>query len=167
MRRPLDGWESVQRRGADGSVDSDERVRSERPVVERSERGARTLGDLYWLEVARASGGAVRRRNTAAGVEIRLFGFGPSLLRFGPPEIGVEAGGVFCRFPIRGGLLARAPRGSITLSQSGEEQPQLRAAISGFVPRVALKPLYDQLQRRFHVRISRRYFWRLIREAPR
>jgi hypothetical protein len=37
--------------------------------------------------------------------------------------------------------------------------------VSAFVPRLALPPLYDRLQHRLHVRISRRYFRSLIGES--
>ena len=61
------------------------------------------------------------------------------------------------------------------LSQSGGSVPELRAALTGFVPRLGLRPgyprwtatLYDQLQRRIHVAISRRFFRSLIEGAYR
>ena len=87
------------------------------------------------------------------------------LLRFGPPEVAVDDAGVRCTYPIRGGVLARRPVGSITLSQSASEPPELCAAVAGFVPRLGRTPLYGQLQRRVHVRISRRFFRRLLLEA--
>jgi hypothetical protein len=37
--------------------------------------------------------------------------------------------------------------------------------VSAFAPRLAPPPLYDQLQHRLHVRISRSYFRNLIRES--
>jgi hypothetical protein len=100
-----------------------------------------------------------------SGVELRLFAFGPSLLRFGLPELNVSADRVCCRYPICGGLLARRPGGAITLSQCGAEEPELRATVTAYVPRLALPLVYDRLQHRLHVRISRRYFRRLIAEA--
>ena len=84
-----------------------------------------------------------------------------------PPEAMVDDVGVRCRYPIRGGLLARRPAGSITLSQRDSEPPELCAAVVGFVPRLGRSPLYDQLQRRVHVALSRRYLRRLLDEAPR
>ena len=83
MRHELDGWRSVHGRGADGSIESDERVTAASAVVERSEAGARLLGERYWREVASASRGLVRGRRNGDGVELRLFARGPSLLRFG------------------------------------------------------------------------------------
>jgi hypothetical protein len=163
--RELDGWRSAHRRGPDGGVDSDECVRAARPGVARAPGGALALGQRYWQEVERASRGAVRLRVEGEEIGIRLFGVGPALLRFGPAKVVVDAVGVHCTYPIYGGVLARRPAGSITLSQSDSEPPEFCAAIVGFVPRLGRTPLYDQLQRRVHVRISRRYFRRLLREA--
>jgi hypothetical protein len=133
-------------------------------VVERSEAGARLLGEQYWREVSSASHGFVRRRRTDDGVELRLFGRGPALLRFGPVETTYDDEHVRCSYPIRGGLLAGRPGGFLTLSQTGADRPELRAAVHGFAPRLGSRP-YDRIQRRLHVTIGRRYFWRLIEEA--
>jgi hypothetical protein len=163
VRAELQGWRSVQGRGPDGAIDSDERVTAARPVVERSEGGALSLGDRYWREVSRASRGFARARATTSAVELRLLGRGPCLLRFGHPETSAAGEVVFCRYPILGGLLARRAGGSITLSQTADDEPELRAAVTGFVPR--LRGLY-RLQSRVHLAIGRRYFRRLIAEAP-
>jgi hypothetical protein len=164
MRHELDGWRSTQSRAADGAIESDERVRAAAPVVDRSEAGARALGDRYWREVASASHGVVRRRRTHDSVELRLFGRGPCLLRFGPVETTYGTDHTCCRYPIRGGLLARRPGGSLTLSQTGADRPEFRAAVQGFAPRLGSRP-YERIQRRLHLAISRRYFRRLIEEA--
>jgi hypothetical protein len=164
LRHELDGWRSVHGRGADGSIESDERVTVASPVVGRSEAGARRLGERYWHEVASASRGLVRARTTGDGVELRLFERGPALLRFGPAETTHDADDVHCRYSIRGGLLARRPGGTLTLSQAGAERPELRAAVHGFAPRLGSRP-YDRIQRRLHVAVSRRYFRGLIDEA--
>ena len=84
-------------------------------------------------------------------------------------------GSVSCRYPIRGGVLARAPAGSISFTQTGAGDVELRSAISGFFPRLAARPrgarwnglLYPQIQARLHVALGRRYFARLWREAGR
>jgi hypothetical protein len=164
-RRELEGWRSLQGRGADGAIDSDERVQAARAVVEQSERGARRLGERYWLEVTRASRGVVRGRETAQGVELRLLGRGPCLLTFGPAETTFDTNRVCSRYAIRGGALARRAGGALTLSQAGRDEPELRAAVSGFAPRLR-GALYEQVQRRLHLAISRRYFRGLIDEAP-
>jgi hypothetical protein len=165
VQHELEGWRSRHGRDPDGATHSDERVRVTHPVVERSPAGARRLGDRYWSEVARASRGVVRRRDNATGIDMRLFGFGPCLLRFGAAELDVGDDIVSCRYPVRGGLLARRPGGAITLTQACGAEPELRAAVSAFAPRLAPPPLYDQLQHRLHVRISRSYFRNLIRES--
>jgi hypothetical protein len=155
----LEGWRSLQSRGLDGAIESDQRVRFARPVVERTEAGARRLGERYWAEVTRAARGTVRPRETAQGVELRLLGHRPCLLRFGRAETAHDRDRVSCRYPIRGGVLTRKPTGAICLSQTRDE---LRAAVTGFVPR--LGALYG-LQRRVHVSISRHYFRSLLDEA--
>jgi len=159
LPRELEGWRSLQGRGPDGSIESDQRVSIARPIVDESEAGARRLGERYWAAVARAARGSVRARETGRGVELRLTGRGPCLLRFGPAEPEHEGRRASCSFPIRGGLLARKAAGAICLSQTPGE---LRAAVTGFVPR--LGALYG-IQRRLHVAVSRRYFRSLLEEA--
>jgi hypothetical protein len=60
----------------------------------------------------------------------------------------------------RGGLLIRQPGGELSLSQSGSQPAELRAAVRRWSG-----TSYEQVQLRFHVAISRRYFRRLIAEA--
>jgi hypothetical protein len=155
----LEGWRSVQERGEDGAIESDERVSLSRAVVPATEAGARLLGERYWLIVRRASRGLVRLRRTRGGSVLRLAG--APLLRFAPAELAFGANGVRCSFPIRGGLLARRPGGALVLSQS--TAGELGAALTGFVPRLGARP-YDRIQRRLHVAISRRFFGSLIGE---
>jgi hypothetical protein len=153
----LEGWRSVQTRGEDGVIESDERVGASRAVVPATRAGARLLADRYWLTVRRSSFGLVRLRATRDGSVLRLAG--APLLRFAPAELAAAAGGVRCTFPIRGGLLARRAGGSLVLSQS--DGHELRAAVTGFVPRLGARP-YDRIQRRIHVAISRRFFRSLV-----
>ena len=156
----------MQGRGPAGTIDSDERIMATRPVVDATGDGARELGERYWAEVRRASLGLVRLRPTRDGSELQLHPLQAPLLRFGPTEVYAGADGIACRFPIRGGLLARREGGALLLSQSGGSVSELRAALTGFVPRLGPRPgyprwtgsLYDQLQRRIHVAISRRFF---------
>jgi hypothetical protein len=154
----------MRARSDDGAFESDERVRVAGPVVEFSEHGARVLADRYWLEVSRVSRGVVRRRDTSLGLELRLLGRGPCLLSFGPAERTSDVDEVRCRYPIVGGLLTREPGGELSLSQSGSQPAELRAAVRAFVPRWS-GAWYEQVQLRLHVAISRRYFKRLIAEA--
>jgi hypothetical protein len=164
LRRPLEGWGSVLTRGADGAIESDECVTLSRPVVPATDAGARELGERYWDEVRRATLGLVRVRASASGSELRLRPLGASLLRFGPAELEAGDEGVSCRYPIRGGLLARRAAGALVLSQGNHGDTRLRAAVTGFVPRLGSRP-YEQIQRRIHVAISRRFFRRLLREC--
>lgn len=160
MRRAtLQGWHSIQERGVDGAIESDERVSVSRPVVPATEAGARLLGERYWLTVRQASMGLVRLRRMGDGSVLRFAG--APLLRFAPAELAAEADGVRCSFPIRGGLLARHAGGMLVLSQSNGSE--LRAALIGFAPRLGARP-YDRIQRRIHVAISRRFFRSLINE---
>jgi hypothetical protein len=168
-------WQSQSQ---DGTVESGQRVRIGVAAVPFDEQGARALGSVYWAVVERASLGIVRRRRSCAQVELRLFGVGWCLLRFGPSEVAVSATGVACTFPIAGGLLARRPQGLIRFEQRrvGHEAVgvcELSSTVEGFVPRLAARPgephrsgaLYTRVQSRIHVWISRRYFDRLTVEV--
>jgi hypothetical protein len=161
----LDGWRSVERRHADGSIETAQRVRVACPVVDVSTAGGRLLGSRYWRELARASRGLVRPSEGRRGLSLRFLGRGPSLLTLGPTEIVVDEDRVTCIYPIRGGLLARREGGALSLSQRGGDRPELCATVSGFFPRLGM--LDRHLQRRVHVAISRRYFTRLLEEAQR
>jgi len=161
--RRLEAWSSVQTRSEDGTYASVQRASSARPVVERSHSGARALGQRYWREAARASRGLVRCLQEAEGVELRLLGRGPALLSFGPAETSVGDERVSCTYPIRGGVLARREGGTLALSQVGAAGVELRAEVTGFVPR--LGATLGFAQQRLHAAISRRYFARLIAEA--
>jgi hypothetical protein len=158
-RGRLEGWRSVQGRGEEGAIESDERVSVSHLVVPATEAGARFLGERYWLTVRRASFGLVRLHRTRDGSVLRLAG--APLLRFAPAELAADTNGARCSFPIRGGLLARRPGGTLVLSQSNDSE--LRAALTGFVPRLGARP-YDRLEHRIHVAISRRFFRSLIVE---
>jgi hypothetical protein len=157
MHGRLNGWRSVHELGDDGAIDSDERVSASRAVVPSTPAGARLLGERYWLTVRRASFGLVRLRTERDGSVLHLAG--APLLRFGQTELSADTDGVRCSFPIRGGLLARCATGALMLSQSSDGE--LRAALTGFRPRLGTR-LYDRIQRRLHVAISRRYFRGLI-----
>jgi hypothetical protein len=158
-RARLEGWRSIGERRDDGSIHSDERAMTSRAVVPATEAGARRLGERYWLTVRRASRGLVRLRRTREGSVLHLAR--APLLRFAPAELSVGHACVRCSFPIRGGLLARRPGGTLVLSQSNGSE--LRAALTGVVPRLGARP-YDRIQRRIHVAISRRFFRSLIGE---
>jgi hypothetical protein len=173
-RPQLTGWASTERQSPDGAVEFEQRVHATRPLVELSERGALALGSRYWEEVTSATGRLVRPHRAGQELELRLFGV-LTLLRFGAPQTAVDESGVWSRFPIVGGLLARAPGGSITFAQTAEPLVELRATVDGFFPRLGGRPggppwtgaLYRHVQRRLHTSVSRRYFRRLIGEGPR
>jgi hypothetical protein len=169
----LDGWEASQGQRDDGAVESEQRVLLRRPVVEFSEPGAEHLGRVYWREVERITGRLVQARERQGSIELRLLGRGPSLLRFGAPTIEATTALVCCSYPIEGGLLARRPGGEIDFAQTGDGPTVLRSAIRGFFPILASRTgspgwtgaLYNRVQSRIHVAVSRRYFARLIGEA--
>lgn len=166
MRATPDGFESLERRNADRSVVTEQRVSTSRAVVPFTENGARSLGHRYWVEATRASRGLVRCRETIDRVELTALGFRPVLLRFGGAEIAVADDAVSCTYRIRGGLLSLREGGTLVVSQVGVEQPQLRVAVDGFFARLGGGLLYG-LQRRLHLAVSRRFFRRLLDELPR
>jgi hypothetical protein len=169
-------WSSREARSASGAFESVQRVALPGPVVERTTAGARRLGEVYWRELERSTLRLVRAHPTPGGSQLRLLGVGPPLLRFGQPELSVTTDTVGCRYPIRGGFLARAPTGAILFAQTeAKDAVELRSAISGFFPRLAARPdrprwvglLYPQVQARLHAALGRRYFACLWREASR
>jgi hypothetical protein len=164
MRATPDGFESLERRHADRSVVTEQRVRASRPVVPFTEEGARNLGRRYWLEVARASRGLIRSCESTDGVQLKILGRGPALLRFDGADVAVDEDAVRCSYRIRGGLLSLGERGTLVVSQSGLEQPELRVAVEGFLARLGGGAIYG-LQRRVHLSVSRRYFRHLLAEA--
>jgi hypothetical protein len=166
------GWTTTSNRRVDGAVDSEQRMPAPGPVVESSEHGGAELGVVYWREVERFMRGLVRSRVSTEGeVELLLRPTGTVLLAFGRPEIQTDDGLARCTYPITGGLLARRPGGSISFSQE-TAPPAIASSISGFFPRLAAAPgrpgwtgtLYEQVQRRLHLAVSKRYFAALLRE---
>ena len=169
----VEGWDTWERQTASGAVESEQSVTLRAPVVEFSEAGAQHLGDAYWREVEHVTRYAVRPGLRNGLLELRLFGKGPALLRFGAPQIQATDELASCRYPIRGGLLARRSTGEIVFTQVGGSPLALRSTIRGFFPRFAARQgepdwtgaLYNKLQSRLHVAVSRRYFARLIAEG--
>ena len=175
-RRPdLVGWTTSHRRRDDGATESTQRAIGSGPAADRSPVGAAALGAAYWRAVAQTTAGLVGRRESDAGSELRLGRRGPVLLRFGPPRYDVTATGVSAAYPITGGLLARRPSGSLTLSMEDRDgEVELRSAIVGYYPTLAARPgapawtgeVYNQVQARLHARVSRSYFRHVARGAP-
>jgi hypothetical protein len=170
-----ESWRSSQTRSPSGAFESVQQASFSAPVVERSTAGATRLGEVYWREVQRATLGVIRPRRSADGLDLRVLGLGPALLRFGRPEHAVDSTRVRCLYPIRGGLLVRTPGGSISFTQIGADRVEVSSAIAGFFPRLAPRRqgrrrqgvLYPYLQARLHVALSRRYLDRLRLEAQR
>ena len=168
-------WSSTQMRSPSGAFESVQRTAFSTPVVERSVAGATQLGEVYWREVQRSTLGVIRVHRRADGLDVRLLGVGPALLRFGRPEHAVSSSEVRCLYPIRGGLLVRTPGGSISFTQKGSDAVEVSSAIAGYFPRLATRRqgrrwhglLYPQVQARLHVALGRRYFARLWQEARR
>jgi hypothetical protein len=158
-----------------GAVSTEQRVRISAPVVEPTLGGARELGRAYWDEVEGFLHGLVRIRDRARGPELTLGRRGPVLLRFGPAELRAEPALVVCRYPIEGGLLARVPGGSLTLTEVGGETVELRSSVTEFHPRLGARPgfpawtggLYTRAQARLHDAIGRRFLARLAGSAAR
>jgi hypothetical protein len=160
------GWETSEREEA-GAVESRQRIRLTRPIVEPDEAGARELGRRYLEEVGRVTHGLVRPRREPRGVALVLAGAVP-LLRFGPPELGTGGSSVECTFPIRGGLLAARPGGSLVVAQRFAGDPALELAVAGYFPRLGgssrrrslRRLLYSAVQARIHRAVSRRFLER-------
>jgi len=163
LRRVERSWSSTHVRFSDGAVESAQRMSFSAPAVERTEAGARKLGDLYWQVVRESTFGVLRTNDGEDGFEIRLLGRGPVLLRFSRGAQAVSAETVSCCYAILGGLLARVPAGSICFTQEGTDVVTVISAVEGFLPRLGV--LYVPVQLRLHVALGRRYFMRLRREA--
>jgi hypothetical protein len=161
MRGPSDGFRSIERRSPDRSLVTEQTLRTSRSIVPFSDAGARALGGGYWVEVTRATRRLLRYRETGEGLELRILGVPPALLRLGSVEVAVGMEHISCTYRIRGGLLALGEGGTISMSQVGRSPTELRVAVDGFLARGGL--LYA-LQRRLHVAISRRFFRRLVAE---
>ncbi len=171
----VNGWGTWQRQTGDGAIESQQRAVLREPVVQFSRAGAEYLGLAYWREVERVTRGLIRPRERNGRLELRVFGHGPALLRFGRPTFQATDTLVRCSYPIEGGLLAQRPAGEIVFAQVGGSPSIVRSTIRGFFPSLAARQgerdwtgaLYSQVQSRVHVAISRRYFSRLINEGRR
>jgi hypothetical protein len=164
------GWRSSHRQTDAGAVESQQRATLDAPVVEFSEEGARDLGERYWAQVERSTLGLVRAEYGGESLELRLVVGRPLLLRFAPPRLEASPTLVRCTYPIVGGLLARRPNGEISFAQSSGGPAEVTSTIRGFFPRLAARQgrpdwsgaLYNHIQSRIHISISRRYFASLI-----
>ena len=126
----------------DGTIDTLQRA----PVDSRLEPAQ--LERLYWEEIRRVTLGAARFTRGA----IRVGGFWPALLRFGPLVDGRRA--------ISGGLFARRAGGTIAWHADGE---QASVTVEGFAP--LLGGALWRLEAWFHDVVGRRFFARVAREG--
>ena len=161
MLGPSDGFRSIERRSPDRSLVTEQTLKTGRSIVPFTDAGARALGGGYWVEVTCATRRLLRYRETGEGLELRILGVPPALLRLGGVEVAVGREHISCTYRIRGGLLAAGEGGTLSVSQVGRRPTELRVAVDGFLARGGV--VYA-LQRRLHVTISRRFFRRLVSE---
>ena len=170
MERIETRWSTLERETDAGAVESRQWIRVPCELVANDERGAHELVRRYLAEVARFSHGLVRPRLRRDGVELVLAG-AVTLLRFGPPRLGHDDGGVECRYPIRGGLLVARPGGSLLVAQ--RPGVELELVVAGYFPRLGgttsrrslRRGLYTALQARAHRAVGRRFFEAAVREV--
>jgi hypothetical protein len=163
-------WSTLERETDAGAVESRQWIELPRELVAPDEPGARELGRRYLAEVARFSHGLVRPRLRPDGVALVLLGV-VTLLRFGPPELGHDDGGVACRYPIRGGLLVARPGGSLLVAQ--RPGVELELLVAGYFPRLGAsarrrslrRALYAAVQVRAHRAVGRRFLEDAAAEA--
>jgi hypothetical protein len=161
-------WSTSERETASGAIESRQWIGIAHEVVTDDEAGARELGRRYLGEVGRFTHGLVRPRWAPSGVVLVLAGHVP-LLRFGPPEVAAGAERVECRFPIRGGLLAARPGGSLVIAQRAADRRELELLVAGYFPRLGgstrrrslRRALYGGVQARAHRAISKRFLERV------
>lgn len=134
--------ESVTVKHDDGTIDS-----LQRALVGSRLEPAR-LERLYWEEIRRVTFGATRFTRGA----IRVGGFWPALLRFGPLVDG--------RRVISGGLFARRSGGTIAWHADGV---QASITVEGFAP--LLGGSLWRVEAWFHDLVGRRFFARIAREG--
>ncbi|HEX3290656.1 MAG TPA: hypothetical protein VHR46_04620 [Gaiella sp.] len=170
MERVVARWSTLERETDAGAVESRQWIELPRELVAPDEGGARELGRRYLAEVARFSRGLVRPRVRRDGVALVLAG-AVTLLRFGSPELGHDAGSVECRYPISGGLLVARPGGSLLVAQ--RPGVELELVVAGYFPRLGgsarrrslRRALYTALQARAHRAVGRRFFEGVVREV--
>jgi hypothetical protein len=167
----LHGWAATERMLESGGFESRQSVLVSEAAVEPTGIGARRLGATYWQAVVGLTRGGVRAGWGNRGGRLRLLG-GPTLLRFGPPDLHHTDGVVSCGYAIEGGLLAARAGGSVTLAQRRlGDGHELSVTVEEYLPRLAaggrtprwMGILYAKGQSPLHVAVSRRYFEQLMR----
>jgi hypothetical protein len=134
--------ESVSVNRDDGTIDSSQRAHL------GSTLDPAQLERLYWDELRRVTLGTASFKRDA----IRVGGFWPALLRFGPVVDG--------RRPIAGGLVARRAGGTISWQADGEHTS---VTVEGFAP--LLRGPFWRLEAWFHALVGRRFLARVARET--
>ena len=121
------------------------------------------------VDMARPPAGRLLRDSFLPGISAVTLGLvhagdsafqvGPfELLRFGAPKVGRTG----VEWPIEGGLLARAPGGTLRLHASGS---RLVASVDGYRPRLP-GPVYAVTQLPIHHLLTRLYLLRLCGRDP-
>jgi hypothetical protein len=146
-----------------------ERMELPRRLVPATREGARALGEWYWEELERSTRGLIRARSDDEGLRV-VLGRAVTLLRFGPPDLGVAGEDVECRYPIVGGKLVSYPGGSLTIAQRDGVVTQLEVTVTEYRPSLAERGsrlhrgvLYTALQAPLHRSVSRRFLTRTAR----
>lgn len=159
-------WDPVERYTRARGLESVQRVELERPLVPPTQEGGRELGGRYWRELERVTGRLVRVRARRGEIRVVLAGV-LTLFRFGEPAIGIDAHGVECRYPIRGGLLAARAGGSLAIAQRSGRVLALEVTVRGYHPRLAFgrwsrlrRLLYARVQAPLHLAVGRRFLAR-------
>lgn len=168
----VQGWSTSERETSTGAIESRQWIGLASGLVGPDEEGARQLGRRYLDEVRRFTHGLVRPRSRGDETSLVLARAVP-LLRFGPSEVAVDIARVECRYPIRGGILAARPGGSLVIAQRVADHPELELVVAGYFPRLGgssrrrslRRALYAALQARAHRAISRRFLERAAGEV--
>ncbi len=121
---------------------------------------ARLLARLPLLAVAPRPGGG---RCVGLALAPRRL----PLLCFAQPYLAAARGGRELRYPIVGGLMARAPGGHLAFGVAPEgARARLWIDVVAFRPRLGLGPLYVLTQAQAHRLITAAYLRRVIRPRP-
>jgi hypothetical protein len=89
-----------------------------------------------------------------------------ALLRFAPPYLAASRGGRELRYPIVGGLMARAPGGHLAVGAAPEgARARVWIDVVAFRPRLGLGPLYVLTQVQVHRLVTTAYLRRAVGQA--
>jgi hypothetical protein len=109
---------------------------------------------------------ALARQGAGAAVGPALAPRRLSLLRFAPPYLAGARGGRELRYPIVGGLMARAPGGHIAFGVAPEGgRARVWVDVLAYRPRLGRGPLYLLTQVQLHRLITVAYLRRVARQG--